>query len=146
MKEGKSIVQGGMRWRYLAPQPRALTTTEQPRRTLMSRCIKSGWPSDLSGSGSLSGGMPNGEFRYMLLDKVGCNSGPGLENESPGWGSIVLVWESRTNVEPRVAHRTDIASARYGREPRNATGFGAPGFALERRQRRGSGGRIDWGR
>ena len=90
--------------------------------------------------------MPNGEFRYMLLDKVGYNSGPGLENESPGWGSIVLVWDSRTNVEPRVADRTDIACANCGREPRNATGFGAPWFALERRQRRGGGGGIDWGR
>ena len=75
MKEGKRTVQEGMRWRQLALLARALTATEQPRRTLMSRCIKSGWPSDLSGSGSLSGGMPNGEFRYMLLEKVGCNSG-----------------------------------------------------------------------
>jgi hypothetical protein len=32
--------------------------------------------------------MPNGEFRYMLLDKVGCNSGSGLEDEPPGCGSI----------------------------------------------------------
>ena len=39
--------------------------------------------------------MPNGEFRYMLLDKVGCNSG--LEDEPPGCASIVLVWESRTD-------------------------------------------------
>jgi len=43
--------------------------------------------------------MPNGEFRYMLLDKVGCNSGleSGLEDEPPLCRSIVLVWESRTD-------------------------------------------------
>jgi hypothetical protein len=104
---------------------------------LISRWAKSGSPSDLSGSGSLSGGRPNGELRYMSIDKVGCNSRFG--DESPARVSIILVWEGGPTNEPRVM--LHIVGAKCGRR---AAGCDRVWSSFVGSRQRGGG--IDWGR